>query len=189
MFVKRYHITEGATTTAGGVVRASSKGMRLNGVPVALEGDAVDCPACAEQGVIKCVTPRLEHRFGVKECALSDDLCICGCNPSPKLIANQTLMSQTLLVVDEDAARAPVRTGAVPAPAPGEQRYDEQTQLQAPQVAGMPYFVQTRDGRTFSGRVGEDGLLPRIETCGVDDYTVLWGDEALASTVPEPVNG
>jgi hypothetical protein len=80
-------------------------------------------------------------------------------------------------------------TGAVPAPAPGEERHDEQTPLQAPRAAGMPYFVQVRDGRTFSGRVGADGLLPRVETYGEDEYTVLWGDEALARAVLEPVNG
>lgn len=80
-------------------------------------------------------------------------------------------------------------TGVIPAPAPSEERYDEQTRLQAPQAAGMPYFVQTNDGRTFSGRVGADGLLPRVETYGEDEYTVLWGDEALARAVLEPVNG
>lgn len=80
-------------------------------------------------------------------------------------------------------------TGAVPAPAPGDELYDEQTRLQAARATGLPYFVQTKDGRTFSGRVGADGLLPRVETYGEDEYTVLWGDEALARTIPEPVNG
>jgi uncharacterized Zn-binding protein involved in type VI secretion len=100
MFIKRYHITESATTTAGGVVRMSSKGMRLNGARVALEGDPVDCPACGAQGVIKCVMPRLVDRFGDKEYALSDDLCICGCNPPPKLIANQNFRYQSLLCIE-----------------------------------------------------------------------------------------
>ena len=52
----------------------------------------------------------------------------------------------------------------------------------------MPYFVETKDGRTFSGRVGEDGMLPRVETYGEDEYTVLWGDEALARSAPESSN-
>jgi hypothetical protein len=70
-------------------------------------------------------------------------------------------------------------TGVMP-PAPHEDPLDEQTQLQAPHAEGMPYFVETMDGRTFSGRIGPDGLLPRIDTHGEDEYTVVWGDEALA---------
>jgi hypothetical protein len=50
----------------------------------------------------------------------------------------------------------------------------------APPIEGVPYFIETMDGRTFSGRVGADGLLPRIDTYGEDEYKVLWGDEALA---------
>lgn len=65
-------------------------------------------------------------------------------------------------------------------PAPREEAFDEQAKLQATRAEGMPYFVQTMDGRTFSGRVGPTGLLPRIETYGEDEYEVLWGDEALA---------
>jgi len=79
-------------------------------------------------------------------------------------------------------------TGAPPMPAPGESPYDEQAQLQAAQAEGMPYFVETKDGRKYAGRVGADGLLPRVETCGEDEYTVLWGDEALARMVLEPAN-
>jgi len=58
--------------------------------------------------------------------------------------------------------------------------YDEQTKLMAPPIEGLPYFIETMDGRKFSGRVGAVGLLPRIDTYGEDEYTVLWGDEALA---------
>jgi uncharacterized Zn-binding protein involved in type VI secretion len=69
---------------------------------------------------------------------------------------------------------------AVQAPKPGDTPYDEQTKLMAPPIEGVPYFIETMDGRTFSGRVGADGLLPRIDTYGEDEYKVLWGDEALA---------
>lgn len=78
--------------------------------------------------------------------------------------------------------------GAASAPAPGGEIYDEQARLHAPRAEGMPYFMETKDGRTFSGRVGADGMLPRVETFGEDEYTVLWGDEALARSVPESSN-
>ena len=32
----------------------------------------------------------------------------------------------------------------------------------------------------FPGRADAHGLLPRIDTDGEDEYTVYWGDEALA---------
>jgi uncharacterized Zn-binding protein involved in type VI secretion len=106
MILRRYHIRAGATTTAGGVVRASSDWKKLNGVPLAREGDAVDCPACGAQGVIKCVMPRQSDRFQGKEYALSDDLCICGCNPPPKLIADQNFKYQTIVFASEAPAAA-----------------------------------------------------------------------------------
>ena len=86
---KRFYIRAGATTTAGGTVRASSTFTTLDGIPVAREGDPVDCPACGEQGVIQCVMPRLSDQSEGKECALSDDLCVCACSPPPKLVADQ----------------------------------------------------------------------------------------------------
>lgn len=61
--------------------------------------------------------------------------------------------------------------------------YDEQALLHGPvdvAFAGLPYFVETSNGRTLSGRADSQGLLPRIETVGSEEYTVFWGDEALA---------
>jgi len=61
--------------------------------------------------------------------------------------------------------------------------YDEQVQFSATGNAaliGLPYYVETLDGRTFSGRAGADGLLLRVGTYGADEYAVYWGDEALA---------
>lgn len=57
--------------------------------------------------------------------------------------------------------------------------YDEQPKLDAPTIDGLPWYVQTMDGRTFSGRTGPDGRLPRIHTHGEDEYVVYWGDDAL----------
>lgn len=105
MFLRRYHMRAGATTTAGGVVIASCDWYTVNGVPLAREGDPVDCPACGRQGVIKCVAPRLADSFEDKEYALSEDLCICGCRPPSKLIADQDFHYQEFLFVDEAGAK------------------------------------------------------------------------------------
>jgi type VI secretion system secreted protein VgrG len=58
--------------------------------------------------------------------------------------------------------------------------YDEQPQLVAPPIEGVPWYIESGDGQTRSGRVGADGLLPRIETQKEEELTVYWGDEALA---------
>ncbi len=58
--------------------------------------------------------------------------------------------------------------------------YDEQTRLNGQGAAGMPYRIETVDGRVLSGKVGANSLLPRIETIGDAEYEVYWGDEALA---------
>lgn len=64
-----------------------------------------------------------------------------------------------------------VWTGA--ALGPDELPHDEPVLLRHPHVEGLPYRIETMDGRVFSGRLGPDGLLPRIETFGEDEYTVL----------------
>ncbi len=96
MSYMRYYIRDGATTTAGGTVMASSGFNVIDGSPVAREGDAVDCPACGAQGRIECVMPRLSDTFEGKEYALSNDLCICECSPPPKLVADQDIEYQAL---------------------------------------------------------------------------------------------
>lgn len=180
MIKKRYHIRDGAKTTAGGTVKASTTWYKVDGVPLACEGDLVDCPACGIQGAIQCVMPRISQHLNGREFALSDDLCICNCSPAPKLIAEQTVKFQLLALVPDELVHSASVTPARPLASPG---YDEQPRLVAPPIEGMPYFIVTAEGRTFSGRAGPGGLLPRIETQGEDDYTVLWGDEALAKIV------
>lgn len=174
MIQRRYHIRDGAKTTAGGTVRALAIWYKLDGVPLACEGDPVDCPACGMTGVIRCVMPRIPDRLGGKELALHDDLCICQCSPAPKLIAEQTVKYQSLLIADEPAAE--------PAQTKPASVYDERPRLVAPLIAGIPYHIETADGRVFSGRTGADGLLPRVATEGEGEYHVYWGDEALART-------
>lgn len=88
--LKRYHITLGATTTAGGTVTSASSLMSIDGAKIALEGDEVFCSACNSKGIIKLDGPRLGERFNNRQVALSDDLCICRCSSPPKLVNSQT---------------------------------------------------------------------------------------------------
>ncbi|WP_326972954.1 PAAR domain-containing protein [Caballeronia mineralivorans] len=92
--VKRYLILNGDKTTANGTVHATPATIQLNGQDVAHDGDNVTCPACNSTGKIKCDGPRqMMTAPDGQDAALSDDLCICGCHPPPRLIASQNMMS------------------------------------------------------------------------------------------------
>jgi uncharacterized Zn-binding protein involved in type VI secretion len=86
---KRCYITLGAATEAGGKVVTASSCISLDGVRRALEGDLVDCPACHTQGRIACVGARLAASEDGRRPALENDVCVCGCHPNPRLVANQ----------------------------------------------------------------------------------------------------
>jgi uncharacterized Zn-binding protein involved in type VI secretion len=91
---KRFLITLGAATTANGKVTTATSLRRIGGAAVALEGDAVHCPACGRDGVIRLDGPRLTERWNGKLVALEDDLCECGCSTPPKLVASQHIVWQ-----------------------------------------------------------------------------------------------
>ena len=98
---KRCYITLGAGTDAGGKVVTASSGVLLDGVPRALEGDLVDCPACQAQGRIACAGSRLAASGGGRRPALENVGCLCRCTPPPRLLAAQQRYRQWVL--DEPA--------------------------------------------------------------------------------------
>jgi uncharacterized Zn-binding protein involved in type VI secretion len=108
----RYHITAGASTTAGGKVMSGSASKSINGARIACAGDPVSCPQCHATGVIEPDGPRLSDRFDGRQMALSDDLCRCKCNPPPRLVANQTLFKQ---IIDADWVAASAGAAALAA--------------------------------------------------------------------------
>lgn len=86
---RRCYVVLGATTDAGGTVVTASSSMSLDGVPRALEGDLVACPACGSEGRIGCAGARLAVSENGRRPALEDDVCLCGCTPPPRLLAGQ----------------------------------------------------------------------------------------------------
>ncbi|HKR39526.1 MAG TPA: PAAR domain-containing protein [Paraburkholderia sp.] len=92
--MQRFLILNGDRTTANGTVIAAPMTIQFVGRDVAHEGDDVRCPACNTTGKIKCDGPRqvMTAPYG-QHAALSDDLCICKCEPPPKLVASQRSMS------------------------------------------------------------------------------------------------
>lgn len=106
--MRRYTITLGASTTAGGKVISASANGSINGVKIALENDLIFCPACKAQGKILCVGPRIPETWNGKQVALENDLCMCACPVLPKLVPNQTLRSQVIEDSSSSAGEAAV---------------------------------------------------------------------------------
>ncbi|HEU4846195.1 MAG TPA: PAAR domain-containing protein [Burkholderiaceae bacterium] len=100
--MRRYTITLGAPTTAGGKVISASSDGSIGGMPIALEGDLVTCPVCKTAGKILCVGPRIPETWNGKNVALENDLCICRCVSAPKLLPSQNLRCQVI----KDSGRA-----------------------------------------------------------------------------------
>lgn len=114
--MQRYHITVGARTTAGGTVTSGSSRSTINDQPMAREGDEVQCPACGSTGRIVCDGLHLSETIEGREVALDGDVCRCLCSPPPRLIANQTLRSQTIAdsAIPPTARAATQPTAAAP---------------------------------------------------------------------------
>ncbi|KAA6175005.1 PAAR domain-containing protein [Pseudomonas veronii] len=98
--MRRYFITRGAKTTAGGTVVGGLENFRIKQVDIALEGHEVLCPACKTTGTIVCVGPRRSQYARGRKVALSDDICLCKCDPPPHLITDQFERYQTLTAED-----------------------------------------------------------------------------------------
>lgn len=172
MTLKRYHITIGARTTAGGVVKTASTKSKVNGLLLAIEGDLVDCPACHTQGVIQVVPPRLPDRSNGKEYALSDDLCICKCHPPPKLIASQQFKCQTLAVASaESAEETAARTVSAGMEDLLPMRFVDLAT--GTPYANRPFRLEMRDKSIVTGTTDADGCT-RLLTRKERDALAAW---------------
>ncbi|MCG5075966.1 PAAR domain-containing protein [Paraburkholderia sp. RG36] len=87
---RRYDIMKGDRTTADGTVMGGDPNDRIGDREQAYEQDEVWCPCCQSTGRIVCSGPRFSMRGpDGREGALSDDLCVCKCDPSPRLLPSQ----------------------------------------------------------------------------------------------------
>ena len=87
---KRFYIHIGDTTTSAGKVLTGLSTSTWHGIPNAFDGDAVECPKCRSVGQIRVVGSRISSvgSHG-RQRALNGDLCLCKCNPPPRLVASQ----------------------------------------------------------------------------------------------------
>jgi uncharacterized Zn-binding protein involved in type VI secretion len=190
--VKRYTITEGATTTAGGKVISASSHGSVNGARIALENDPVHCPACNSTGHIVCVGPRLSERWNGVQVALENDLCACQCYPHPRLVPSQTMRCQ---VVSENAAGAD--TGAlngatsersVAAASAGQQEtYDQYFRVKdeaGQPLVDFPYLIELSSGRRIEGRTNQEGKTVKVGASRAEHATLIVYEQEAALLNP-----
>jgi uncharacterized Zn-binding protein involved in type VI secretion len=88
--MRRYDILKGDLTTAGGTVEGGDANDKVGNRDQAYEGDPVWCPACRSMGRIVANGLRVSMKGpDGREAALSDDQCVCLCDPSPRLVPSQ----------------------------------------------------------------------------------------------------
>jgi uncharacterized Zn-binding protein involved in type VI secretion len=179
-------ICVGDKTSGGGVVVEGSPTNLIDGRPMARVGDKATCTRKNHPHTVTIVTTSDPSIItDGKPQAFHGDKLSCGCT----LIASQFMSNSDPQGGGDSAGGsagvgntvgAVVTKAVTQDAASNDATYDEQTQLVAPLVEGLPYFIETSDGRTFSGRAAAHGKLPRIQTDNSDEYAVHWGDEALA---------
>lgn len=189
MFGKRV-IRLGDPTTHGGVVVSATEHLQMFDKPVARLGDKVTCPIPGH-GVCTIVEGDPLWSIDGIPVALEGHKTSCGASLILTL-PNVTRSYEGMGSGDAGAAMgtlapAPSGNGSLSknSDGPAMDIYDEQVHLNVAgkaALAGLPFYIETADGRGYAGRADEDGLLPRIDTPDEDQYTVYWGDEALART-------
>jgi len=114
--MRRNMILKGDKTTRDGVVIEGDETMTNDGRPLAYQGARVYCPACKTTGAIVNVPPYQPMTFcGGRQVALEGDICLCACEPRPRLIASRDDMFMTLEADElrrmgfaEDGSRLPL---------------------------------------------------------------------------------
>jgi uncharacterized Zn-binding protein involved in type VI secretion len=180
--MRRYFVTLGALTSAGGrVISASSEG-QIEGVAIALEGDLVACPVCNTTGKIRCVGPRIPETWNGRNVALENDLCICRCESPPRLLTSQVLRSQVI----KDSGRAlsnpmPVHTVRGSA----EHVFTEQFQLvdedSGLPVGGRQYALVRGSGKLEFGTCDAQGLTHVLSATAQPEYVEIYVQGPLFS--------
>lgn len=182
----RPFIVMGDRTSHGGVVVEASQLSLTHNKPIARVGDQVTCPI-PWHGTTVIVEGDPTMIIDGKPAARHGDKCACGA----VLISSQVVSTVGGGGAGSNSAGQAATTGqgaAQPADQSSTRRevrfqYDEQTKLvvngNTATLVGLPWFIKTQDGQTYSGRLDESGQLPRISTQSEGRYETYWGDEAL----------
>lgn len=160
----RNHCVLGDVTTANGTIVEGHPTQTINGMSVALEGGHIDCPSCKSTGVIKLAGTRIPHYSdgaGSPQWAAEGDLCICKCNPPPRLIAGLQSISGT-----EGDARGIGEALIAPLAAPDlPQTFDRHfvvhDKATGQPISGGVHYGLAMDGEQLHNVLHEDGATAK----------------------------
>lgn len=178
----RHVLCVGDEPETGGYIEplTSAAPSTIMGNPVAFIGGKAFCNVCKTFGLISKSGGLHRNTNCGREIALDGDVLNCQCPTKPRIVAK----TQRIARHEDHADGSGVSAFATPNSAADTTavRFDEQVQLAlVDSFDGYPFAIEMADGRTFNGRIGADGQLPRMLTGErAEDYIIHWGDEALA---------
>jgi uncharacterized Zn-binding protein involved in type VI secretion len=173
----RYHIRKGDKTTANGVVMDGSANSIAHNLGLAYEGDKVNCPTCKSTGQIVCDGPRWSFTGpDGRQAALSDDICLCKCNPYPRLVASQTYMSMHT----DGSPGTGTSAGSGASSLPHDEQFLLRDKATGEPLANTRYQVRTASGNVISGITDSSGRTQRVQTDAAEQlvFHLLHGEEA-----------
>ena len=177
-------IVIGDKTSHGGVVIEGSAVSDTHGKMIARVGDRVTCPQKGH-GINVIVSGDASFIVDGRPVARHNDKTACGA----VLISSQSVTttlsgSSSSSAASSQAAQTTSAAAAVAAQPAVTFMFDEQVQLAVAAdmatLVGLPWFIETNDGRHLSGTLGPDGKMPRTDSLQEGEYTTYWGDEARA---------
>nr|WP_164468527.1 PAAR domain-containing protein [Robbsia andropogonis] len=185
-------IVEGDSTTNGGHVLEGHSTMKINERQLAFHGATVACPKCRTTGHIGAVGPYLpKTNPSGKQVALEGDVCLCNCNPPPRLIASQQLMSMTIEGEGLAQCASTLGVSAAAAKTLGMWDYIAFHIPDAPDTSGLNCTAYFNDGSVRQGAFDEKNrvvfhapsgrICDRVEINTVTEATGLWVNAFIAN--------
>lgn len=167
-------IRKGDKAACGGVVADGLPTVKSHGVEASFQGARMTCPknCTIAEGLQQFTLPNGRKRSHHGHRTTGGCPLISTCNGVDGWGGGSTLVPASFF------QNADGQWVDVAAPTSAQPVLDEMPHLADDSIEGVPYFVETVDGRTFAGRTQPSGLLPRIESPHA--YKVYWGDQALA---------
>lgn len=135
-------ITRGCFTDHGGVVMEADNTFLVEGIPVHLEGMKHFCPKC-KTVVTTMSSGRGFLMVGSQTIIMAGDMATCGAT---------FFAQQSLVVRDNGGGSNQLSSNSLNATSP--QVFDEQIVTKFHFAEGMPYFIETVDGKTLKGTIG-----------------------------------
>jgi len=162
-------ITKGSMTDHGGIILQGEDSWIVEGKGAHLEGMTHFCPRC------KVMSKAIGSENGFmqvngKNIIVAGDTSTCGA----KFIKNQDLA-----VRDRGVGSGVKSNQIVDKILNNEKFFDEQIETEFSFAEGMPYFIETENGKTYQGTVGADGKLPRVKTETEGAYQIYLGEDAI----------